>query len=121
MHGVRPLQERSYVLSVRHSRLTDPIVSEENYCPKQIDTYNAKYPNGDWSHGGYSSGIRCHEKFTFKVPDELELEQAASMFCGGLTTYSPLVRNGCGPGKKVGVVGIGGRESITSFAPLGMY
>lgn len=30
------------------------------------------------------------------------------MFCGGLTVYSPLVRNGCGPGKKVGVVGIGG-------------
>ena len=26
----------------------------------------------------------------------------------GLTTYSPLVRNGAGPGKKVGVVGIGG-------------
>ena len=30
------------------------------------------------------------------------------MLCAGLTTYSPLVRNGCGPGKKVGVVGIGG-------------
>lgn len=30
------------------------------------------------------------------------------MLCAGLTAYSPLVRNGCGPGKKVGVVGIGG-------------
>ncbi len=30
------------------------------------------------------------------------------MLCAGLTSYSPLVRNGCGPGKKVGVVGIGG-------------
>ena len=30
------------------------------------------------------------------------------MLCAGLTAYSPLVRNGCGPGKKVGVVGMGG-------------
>jgi alcohol dehydrogenase (NADP+) len=30
------------------------------------------------------------------------------MLCGGLTCFSPLVRNGCGPGKKVGIVGIGG-------------
>ena len=30
------------------------------------------------------------------------------MLCGGITTYSPLKRNGCGPGKTVGVVGIGG-------------
>jgi alcohol dehydrogenase (NADP+) len=30
------------------------------------------------------------------------------MLCGGVTTYSPLVQNGAGPGKKVGIVGIGG-------------
>jgi alcohol dehydrogenase (NADP+) len=30
------------------------------------------------------------------------------MLCAGITAYSPLVRNGCGPGKKVGVVGLGG-------------
>lgn len=30
------------------------------------------------------------------------------MLCGGLTTYSPLVRNSIGPGSKVGVVGLGG-------------
>lgn len=30
------------------------------------------------------------------------------MLCAGLTVYSPLVRNGCGPGKKVGIVGLGG-------------
>lgn len=28
--------------------------------------------------------------------------------CGGLTVYSPMVRNGAGPGKKIGVVGLGG-------------
>jgi alcohol dehydrogenase (NADP+) len=30
------------------------------------------------------------------------------MLCAGLTAYSPLVRNGCGPSKKVGIVGMGG-------------
>jgi alcohol dehydrogenase (NADP+) len=28
------------------------------------------------------------------------------MLCAGLTAYSPLVRNGAGPGKKVGIVGL---------------
>ncbi|GAB1192614.1 hypothetical protein APSETT444_001807 [Aspergillus pseudonomiae] len=28
--------------------------------------------------------------------------------CAGLTTYSALTRNGCGPGKNVGIIGIGG-------------
>jgi len=30
------------------------------------------------------------------------------MMCAGLTTYSPLVRAGCGPGKHVAILGIGG-------------
>jgi alcohol dehydrogenase (NADP+) len=30
------------------------------------------------------------------------------MLCGGITTYSPLKNNGCGPGKRVGIVGVGG-------------
>ena len=30
------------------------------------------------------------------------------MMCAGLTTYSPLVRAGVGPGKKVAILGIGG-------------
>lgn len=30
------------------------------------------------------------------------------MLCGGVTVYSPLKKNGCGPGKTVGVVGVGG-------------
>lgn len=44
----------------------------------------------------------------FPIPDGLATEKAAPMLCAGLTAYSPLVRNGCGPGKKVGIVGMGG-------------
>jgi alcohol dehydrogenase (NADP+) len=44
----------------------------------------------------------------FPIPDALETSSAAPMFCAGLTAFSPLVRNGAGPGKKVGIVGLGG-------------
>jgi len=30
------------------------------------------------------------------------------MLCGGITVFSPLKQNGCGPGKTVGIVGVGG-------------
>ncbi|KAH7390065.1 NADP-dependent alcohol dehydrogenase 6 [Cadophora sp. MPI-SDFR-AT-0126] len=81
---------------------------QENYCPHQVDTYNARYPNGDNAQGGYSSHIRVHEYFVFKIPDNIPSELAAPMMCAGLTSYSPLVRAGCGPGKKVAILGIGG-------------
>ncbi|KEY67867.1 hypothetical protein S7711_05005 [Stachybotrys chartarum IBT 7711] len=84
----------------------------ENYCPQQVDTYNAKYPNGDSSHGGFASHIRAHEYFTFKIPDALETNVVAPLLCAGVTTYSPLVRANIGPGKRVGVVGVGGLGHI---------
>jgi alcohol dehydrogenase (NADP+) len=80
----------------------------ENYCPKQVDTYGAPYPDGTISQGGYSSHIRAHEYFTFPIPDSIPSIEAAPMMCAGLTVYSPLVRGGVGPGKKVAIVGIGG-------------
>ncbi|KAK7524718.1 chaperonin 10-like protein [Phyllosticta citriasiana] len=81
---------------------------QENYCPKAIDTYGAPYPDGTISQGGYSSHIRAHEYFTFKIPENIEDSLAAPMLCAGLTVYSPLVRLGAGPGKTIGIVGIGG-------------
>ncbi|KAK1913496.1 hypothetical protein P3342_005433 [Pyrenophora teres f. teres] len=80
----------------------------ENYCPNQIDTYGAKHNCGTVAQGGYSSHIRGHEYFVFKIPDNLDTALAAPMLCAGLTTYSPLKRLGAGPGKKVGIIGLGG-------------
>ncbi|CAO2650989.1 Nn.00g092860.m01.CDS01 [Neocucurbitaria sp. VM-36] len=81
---------------------------QENYCPNQIDTYGAKHNDGTIAQGGYSSHIRGHEYFVFKIPDNLDTALAAPMLCAGLTTYSPLKRLGAGPGKKVAIVGLGG-------------
>ncbi|KAF8153810.1 chaperonin 10-like protein [Crassisporium funariophilum] len=80
----------------------------ENYCLKGVDTYNDKYPNGDIAQGGFSTAVRAHERYVVPLPKDLPLEQIAPMLCAGLTVYSPLVRNGAGPGKRVGIVGIGG-------------
>jgi len=42
------------------------------------------------------------------VPDGLDLAATAPLLCAGITTYSPLKHWGVGPGKKVGVIGLGG-------------
>ncbi|KAI7521774.1 NADPH-dependent medium chain alcohol dehydrogenase, partial [Hortaea werneckii] len=81
---------------------------QENYCPNAIDTFGAQYSDGTLSQGGYSSHIRAHEYFTFKIPESIPSAVAAPMMCAGLTVYSPLVRLGAGPGKKVAVLGLGG-------------
>jgi len=95
----------------------------ENYCPHMVDTYGAPYnldlghsdkpmkdKNGNqiFSQGGYSSHSRVHEYFVFPIPDSIPSIEAAPMMCAGLTTYSPLVRAGTGPGKHVAILGIGG-------------
>jgi len=82
--------------------------ANENYCPHLVDAYNAKYSDGSSAHGGWASHIRAHEYFTFKIPDAIESKDAAPLLCAGITTYSPLVRANIGPGKTVGVIGIGG-------------
>ncbi|KAI1260542.1 GroES-like protein [Xylariaceae sp. FL1019] len=83
--------------------------NNETYCLKQLDTYGATWPEtGIVTQGGYSSHVRTHEHWVFPIPDSVPSELAAPMLCAGITLYSPLVRNGAGPGKKVAIVGLGG-------------
>lgn len=76
---------------------------------------NDSYPDGVLTMGGYSTGIIANEQFVFSIPDEVTSEDAATMFCAGLTVFAPLIRNNIGPGKKVGVIGIGGLVSVPLF------
>ncbi|WWC88653.1 uncharacterized protein L201_003566 [Kwoniella dendrophila CBS 6074] len=80
----------------------------EQYCPEQVDTYNAKFPDEVEAQGGYSTAIRTNQRFVFSIPEAIKSEDAAPMLCAGLTVFSPLIRNGTGPGKTIGIVGIGG-------------
>lgn len=46
--------------------------------------------------------------FVFNIPSAIAPQDAAPILCAGITVYSPLKRNGTGPGKLVGIVGMGG-------------
>ena len=82
----------------------------EQYCEVNgVQTYNSpdKYLGGQ-TYGGYSESIVVHEDFVLRVPENLDPAATAPLLCAGITTYSPLKHWNVGPGKKVGVVGIGG-------------
>ncbi|MGS1073747.1 NAD(P)-dependent alcohol dehydrogenase [Burkholderia glumae] len=82
----------------------------EQYCENGfVGTYNGQdRVTGDITFGGYSSQVIVDEAFVLRVPETLDLAAAAPLLCAGITTYSPLRQWGAGPGKKVGIVGLGG-------------
>ena len=81
----------------------------EQFCPSAVYTYNAPDKHtGKVTYGGYSDSIVVDERFVLRVPPNLSLAGAAPLLCAGITTWSPLRRQGVGKGKKVGVVGLGG-------------
>jgi uncharacterized zinc-type alcohol dehydrogenase-like protein len=83
----------------------------EQYCEQgMVGTYNG--PTADapgHTLGGYSQRIVVDQDFVLRVhhPKE-QLAAVAPLLCAGITTYSPLRHWKVGPGKKVGIVGIGG-------------
>jgi uncharacterized zinc-type alcohol dehydrogenase-like protein len=82
----------------------------EQFCVKTaVYTYNAPDPIlGGNTHGGYSSQIVVKDAFVLHISDQLDPAGAAPLLCAGITTWSPLKHWGAGPGKKIGIVGIGG-------------
>lgn len=94
----------------RTGKCNDCSAGRENLCNKKgrCDTYNSVFLNGDKSYGGYADYNRTPGHFVVKIPDGLESSAAAPMLCGGITTYAPLKNNGCGPGKRVAIIGVGG-------------
>jgi alcohol dehydrogenase (NADP+) len=83
---------------------------EQQYCDRGLAvwTYNAKDKNGNLTFGGYGNHIVLDEAFALHVPANLDPAAAAPLLCAGITTYSPLKHWGAGPGKKIGIVGLGG-------------
>ena len=82
----------------------------EQYCSSWATfTYNSADKHlGGPTLGGYSSHIVVDEAFVLRVPEGMDLAATAPLLCAGITTYSPLRHWKAGPGKKVGIVGLGG-------------
>ena len=83
---------------------------EEHFCLEGATlTYAAKdRVDGSITMGGYSNNYIVDERFAHTVPANLDLAAVAPLLCAGITTYSPLRHWNAGPGKKVGIIGLGG-------------
>ncbi len=91
-------------LSCPHCR-----AGNEQFSPSQVWTYGGADKHlGLPTYGGYSESIVVDEHFVLRAPKNLPLAAVAPLLCAGITTYSPLRHWKAGPGKKVGIVGLGG-------------
>ena len=84
---------------------------QEQYCENGwTGTYNSATADAPGhTLGGYAQQIVVDERFVLRIrhPED-QLAAVAPLLCAGITTYSPLRHWQAGPGKKVGIVGIGG-------------
>ncbi|HEY7569868.1 MAG TPA: NAD(P)-dependent alcohol dehydrogenase [Nitrososphaeraceae archaeon] len=86
----------------------------EQYCFEGPNlTYNALEKDGKTpTQGGYSEKIVVDENYVLSIPNNIPSDQAAPLLCAGITMYSPLMHWNAGPGKKVGIMGLGGLGHI---------
>jgi uncharacterized zinc-type alcohol dehydrogenase-like protein len=82
----------------------------EQFCDEGCTySFNSsdKYLGGA-TYGGFSESIVTDEKYVLHMPENIDLAGTAPLLCAGITVYSPLKHWQAGPGKKVGILGIGG-------------
>jgi uncharacterized zinc-type alcohol dehydrogenase-like protein len=82
----------------------------EQYCVEGMTgTYNTLERDGKTvAMGGYSDIFVINQDYAVHVPENLDLPGVAPLMCAGITLYSPLRNWNAGPGKKVGIIGLGG-------------
>lgn len=83
----------------------------EQYCEVgATGTYmSTEAQSGLPTYGGYSNHIVVRENFALHIKHaDGDLPAVAPLLCAGITLWSPLRHWKAGPGKKVGIVGIGG-------------
>ena len=82
----------------------------EQFCNEGV-TFSFNSPDkhiGGATFGGFSENYVCNEKYVLQMPEFKDLAAAAPLLCAGITVYSPLKHWQAAPGKKVGIIGIGG-------------
>jgi propanol-preferring alcohol dehydrogenase len=63
---------------------------------------------GETVQGGYAEYIPAFEEFVTRIPDNLDPEHAAPLFCPGITAYKAVKVSEPAAGKTIGIFGIGG-------------
>ncbi|KAG5250297.1 cinnamyl alcohol dehydrogenase [Salix suchowensis] len=84
--------------------------SRENYCDQIQLTYNGIFWDGSITYGGYSKFMVADHRYVVRIPENLPMDATAPLLCAGITVFSPFKDSNLvdSPGKKVGVVGLGG-------------
>jgi uncharacterized zinc-type alcohol dehydrogenase-like protein len=82
----------------------------EQYCIQGMTgTYNNYERDGKTlAQGGYADSFVVDQDYAVSIPKNLDMAGVAPLLCAGITLYSPLRNWNAGPGKKVGVIGLGG-------------
>ncbi|KAJ8631381.1 hypothetical protein MRB53_024704 [Persea americana] len=76
---------------------------------RAVSTFNAIDHDGTRTYGGYSDIIVVNQHYVIRFPNSLPLDKGTPLLCAGITVYSPMKYYGlCGPGTRLGVVGLGG-------------
>lgn len=73
----------------------------EQLCHRRIIT-------GEHVDGGYAEYMLSYADHTYRVPENLDLTEAAPLFCPGVTAYGVVDKIDVGPGDVVAVFGLGG-------------
>ena len=73
----------------------------ENLCSSQMIT-------GATVDGGFAELMKAKASHALKVPDALTSEEAAPLFCAGVTVYHAIKSSGIKPGQRLALFGIGG-------------
>ena len=63
---------------------------------------------GESVQGGYAEYIVANEEFVTAIPDSIDSEHAAPLFCPGVTAYKAVKASEPAKGRSVGIFGIGG-------------
>lgn len=77
------------------------IYNHENLCDYAEFT-------GETVHGGYAEYLSAPEDFVNIVPDSINDEHAAPLFCAGVTAYKAVKASETTLAKSIGVFGVGG-------------
>jgi propanol-preferring alcohol dehydrogenase len=88
------------------------LTGRENLCLNQDCT-------GESVDGGFAQYIKVRDEHAYSIPDNLNVVEAAPLFCPGVTAYRGIRRTGLTFGQKIAIFGIGGVGHLTlQFAKM---
>jgi uncharacterized zinc-type alcohol dehydrogenase-like protein len=77
------------------------LTGQDHLCPQGQSSFDAL-------SGGFADSIRLDSRFAIPIPGAITSAEAAPLFCGGITVFSPLLHHGVNAHTRLGIVSIGG-------------